>query len=265
MSCPKCVEGYELPGEPVGSIQADFLGAYFTPGSVSGDKRAVVLLTDAFGLPLKNCKIIADRIAKDVGCDVWVPDYFAGRPIIPLDAMNMPDKAEQRATVLDWIKFVFNGIPAIPGFIRNRASVVDARLESFFALLKEKETYEKIGAVGYCFGGATAIRLASTDSVNTVVIAHPAPFKMDQVRAIKVPCAWVCPEVDIFLGSEVRNNAEAELARKKEAGNGIEYEFHDYPGTQHGFACRPNNKYPELVEQYEKALEDTIGWFKKTL
>jgi dienelactone hydrolase len=151
MSCPKCVEGYELPGEPVGSIQADFLGAYFTPGSVSGDKRAVVLLTDAFGLPLKNCKIIADRIAKDVGCDVWVPDYFAGqsvgntgqvffvqcelcdtagRPIIPLDAMNMPDKAEQRATVLDWIKFVFNGIPAIPGFIRNRASVVDARLES---------------------------------------------------------------------------------------------------------------------------------------
>ena len=63
----------------MGSIQPDFLGAYFTPGSVTDDKRTVVLLTDAFGLPLKNCKIIADRIAKDVGCDVWVPDYFAGQ------------------------------------------------------------------------------------------------------------------------------------------------------------------------------------------
>lgn len=79
MSCPKCVEGHELPGEPKGSIQADFQGAYFTPGSVADDKRAVILLTDAFGLPLKNCKIIADRVAQEVGCDVWVPDIFEGQ------------------------------------------------------------------------------------------------------------------------------------------------------------------------------------------
>ncbi|KAF6759235.1 hypothetical protein DFP72DRAFT_150670 [Ephemerocybe angulata] len=78
MSCPKCVEGYELPGEPTGSIHADYQGAYLAPGPPDGQKGiAVVFLTDGFGLPLKNCKIIADKIAERIGCDVWVPDYFA--------------------------------------------------------------------------------------------------------------------------------------------------------------------------------------------
>jgi hypothetical protein len=86
MSCPQCVEGYELPGEPKGSIQADFQGAYFTAfqsqdasnNNTNASKRAVVLLTDGFGLPLKNCKIIADKISAALECDVWIPDYFQG-------------------------------------------------------------------------------------------------------------------------------------------------------------------------------------------
>ncbi|KAJ3537749.1 hypothetical protein NMY22_g5464 [Coprinellus aureogranulatus] len=231
MACPRCVEGHELPGEPKGSIQADFQGAYFAPGPNPDDKRAVILLTDAFGLPLKNCKIMADRIAQEVGCDVWVPDIFAGKPFAALGSMNMPDKADQRPTFMDWFNLIVkNGIPIIVGFIRHRPSVVDARLASFFALLREKKKYESFGAVGYCFGGTTAIRLASTDLVKTVVIAQPGPFSLEQVRAIKVPCSWICPEVDIFLGADTRMKAEAELAAKKQAGNGVEYEFKDYPG-----------------------------------
>ena len=62
-------------------------GAYFTPGPVastsdpesgSTDKKSIVLLTDIFGLALVNCKIVADRLAEGVGCDVWIPDQFGG-------------------------------------------------------------------------------------------------------------------------------------------------------------------------------------------
>ena len=53
--------------------------AYFHPAPDGApSSRAIVLLTDVFGLPLKNCKIMADEFAKRVGCDVWVPDLFAG-------------------------------------------------------------------------------------------------------------------------------------------------------------------------------------------
>jgi len=79
MSCPDCTKGDFLPGEPTGSINEEFQGAYFSPapgGELS--KRAVLLFTDAFGLPLKNCKIIADEMAKRLECDVWIPDYFKG-------------------------------------------------------------------------------------------------------------------------------------------------------------------------------------------
>ena len=76
MSCPQCTQGYVLPGEPAGSMVD---GVYFSPApeGVSATK-AVVLLTDIFGLALKNNKILADELAKRVGCDVWVPDLFAG-------------------------------------------------------------------------------------------------------------------------------------------------------------------------------------------
>lgn len=86
--CPRCQEGSVLPGEPTGNTVPEFQGAYFSPapdqqteGAETGgrNKCAVLLLTDAFGLPLKNCKIMADELAKRLGCDVWVPDYFNGK------------------------------------------------------------------------------------------------------------------------------------------------------------------------------------------
>jgi carboxymethylenebutenolidase len=70
-------KGFVLPGEPQGSmIDQD----YFTPAPKDATQRmkAIVLLTDIFGLPLPNPKIIADHLAKHVGVDVWVPDLFNG-------------------------------------------------------------------------------------------------------------------------------------------------------------------------------------------
>ena len=82
MSCENCIKGFELPGEPVGSIESEWDGAYFTPSPKEGyTKRTVVLLTDIFGLPLKNSKIIADYFAKELKCDVWVPDLFDGKSL----------------------------------------------------------------------------------------------------------------------------------------------------------------------------------------
>jgi carboxymethylenebutenolidase len=84
MSCEQCTQGYILPGEPAGSMVN---GAYFAPAPAdaapSGLKKAIVLLTDIFGLPLKNSKILADDLAKRVGCDVWVPDFFEGASQAP--------------------------------------------------------------------------------------------------------------------------------------------------------------------------------------
>ena len=90
MSCDHCYQGYILEGEPQGEF---FDGAYLSPAlkrksseesdssdedAGGGPSCAIVLLTDIFGLALKNPKIIADELAARVGCDVWVPDLFDG-------------------------------------------------------------------------------------------------------------------------------------------------------------------------------------------
>ena len=85
MSCPRCQEGSILLGEPKGSVETGFLGnSYLAPAPASLDetttpaKKAVLLLTDAFGLGIPNPKLIADELASQLQCDVWVPDYFLG-------------------------------------------------------------------------------------------------------------------------------------------------------------------------------------------
>ena len=36
-------------------------------------------------------------------------------------------------------------------------------------------------------------------------------------------------------------------------------------GTAHGFAARPNLELPDIVEAYQKAMEQIVSWFVRTL
>ena len=64
--CEHCTTGSILPGEPKGVL---INGAYFAAGhDPAQSKKAILLLTDIFGLPVKNCKILADHFAEKVGC-----------------------------------------------------------------------------------------------------------------------------------------------------------------------------------------------------
>ncbi|KAG5638341.1 hypothetical protein H0H81_000584 [Sphagnurus paluster] len=128
MSCPDCTTGGLLPGEPTGSFSTQ--GAYLAlaPAAKASSKRAIVFVTDGFGLPLRNCKVMADEIAKELDCDVWVPDYFQGRPLVDVDSLLLPDRAGVKMSLFQWLKFILKTIPKVPAFLHSRPSVADARL-----------------------------------------------------------------------------------------------------------------------------------------
>lgn len=259
-------------GEPKGSIEIGFLGdSYLSPAPSSEAstpaKKAVLLFTDAFGLGVSNPKLIADELASQLQCDVWVPDYFLGRPLLPADIMVLADRAGVKITLWQWIKFIITvAIPNIGSFWRNRPSRVDPKLEAFILKLKEERKYERIGAIGYCYGGSTAVRFASRpDLLNTVVICHPGQFTEKDVRNFKIPCSWVCAEDDMFFSSGLKDKSEAELESRKGKDNFVEFEFRVYKGTAHGFASRPNLELPEVKKAFEEALVQKVDWLKKTL
>ncbi|KAE9404070.1 dienelactone hydrolase endo-1,3,1,4-beta-D-glucanase [Gymnopus androsaceus JB14] len=258
-SCPDCKKGSILPGEPTGRMVN---GAYFAAGPSENDSRAIILLTDIFGLALVNSKLLADHFSKCLSADVWIPDMFDGSPPFPVDKMGTPQRAGEK---MNWIPYFFGLIPNLPALFRNRPSITSTRLRSFIATLQTEKNYKKLGAVGYCYGGAMAVKLASTDLFNSVVICHPGPVSEQEISAIKVPSSFVCAEEDITFGPKARKKAEEIFASRNGRDNFIEHEFKVYKGTTHGFAVRPNQSYPEVKAGYEAALEQTVQWFEKTL
>jgi dienelactone hydrolase len=201
MSGQQSQEGSIFSGEPKGSIDTEFLGnSYFSPAppstSSAAKKNAVLLCTDGSGLAVPHGKFVADELAKQLECDVWIPDYFLGKPVIPPSFLFMPERAGVKISWWTWIKFIFTvAIPNIQAILSNLPYYVDPRLEAFIQQLKEQKKYEKIGAVGYWYGGSVCIRLASKpDLLNTVVICHPGKFTIENVKDMKIPNSWVCSE-----------------------------------------------------------------------
>ncbi|TFK68444.1 alpha/beta-hydrolase [Pluteus cervinus] len=267
MSCPDCTTGGLLAGEPKG--QTSILNAYFSPAPLADQDQAsdnaILLLTDAFGLSVKNGKVLGDMLAERLKCDVWVPDIFEGRPLMEASSLKMPERAGEKLTWKDWAYFILGMVPRIPILYSNRPSVVSVRISKFIEEIKKDKGYKKLGVVGFCFGGSMAVHLGGSGLVDSVVICHPGRFSLDEVKAIKVPAAWVCAEDDLFFAEAKRLQCEAIFAERTGKPDYVDYEFTVYEGTTHGFAARPNLTYPEIKEAHEKAFDQTVNWFLKTV
>ncbi|KXN84130.1 Protein AIM2 [Leucoagaricus sp. SymC.cos] len=263
MSCPDCTTGVKLAGTPKGVTKED--GSYFAAAPEGSEsKRAVVLITDVFGLGLDNPKIMADYFSEQLQCDVWVPDYFKGTPLVREGQLKMPERAGEKIGALRWAKFYLTFIASLPKIISSRPSVADKRIKEFINKIKAEKRYENVGAVGYCYGGAACVRLAVIDILDTVVICHPGNFSLKLVDRMVIPAAWVCAEDDMTFSTSKRKKTEDILARRgKDEKRALQYEFQDYKGTCHGFAACPSTEIPEIKEAFEKSLVQTVNWFEK--
>lgn len=270
LPCENCLTGYVLPGEPKGSFKGS---AYYVSGmpenstesaTVGGnEKKAIVLLTDSFGLALKNPKILADDFAKRFKCEVFVPDLFNGRPSISETALApyIPDVPGQKFSIINRVKWIIEMIKCLPALWVNRPAVGLRRAEHFIRNLK-KEGYSHIGIVGYCYGGGISLGLSTRpDLANAVVACHPGPVNIADLTRTVTPLIMLCSEDDEWLPPAKRDNAEAALKRNKAAPSKVI----TYKGTVHGFAARPALGIPSVKEGFEGAFKEACSWFEKYL
>jgi hypothetical protein len=107
MSCPQCAEGYELPGEPKPSIQADFQGAYFTAFQSQDASN--------------NNSNAAKRAKKPVIWNVRPSDYprTFGRFLTVVDMREVSFLESLRSSMLKAVKPMSeNSVAGISGFQR---------------------------------------------------------------------------------------------------------------------------------------------------
>ncbi|CAG7854634.1 SubName: Full=Related to dienelactone hydrolase endo-1,3,1,4-beta-D-glucanase-Laccaria bicolor {ECO:0000313/EMBL:CCA70526.1} [Serendipita indica DSM 11827] len=271
--CANCVSGHVLPGDPTGSTDPAS-GCYLAlrnpaiAGRADANKTAIVLLTDIIGLRLKNAKLLADRFAQSylMAYPRLIPP--PGHPPVRLidDEANLrkfiPDEPGAKFSLWNRFQFLFLILRCAPGLWKTRPSIGRERVQAFIRDLKENKGYEKIGVIGYCYGGGIAIKLAMQKGmVDAVVSCHPGPVWLDDFPRVVVPFALFCPEEDEWLSPAKRDRAEAALKVLKNVPTKVQ----TFSGTVHGFCCRPALGIPKVQTAFEGAFEEGVAWFQTHL
>jgi carboxymethylenebutenolidase len=125
-------------------------------------------------------------------------------------------------------------------------------------LLKHPQSTGKLGAVGFCFGGGMVNRLA----VRMPELAAGVPFYgaapvLEGVPNIKASLLLHFAEHDLNIN---KRWPDYEAALK---ANGVKFDAHMYPGTNHGFH---NDTTPRFDEAAAKlAWQRTLDFFNKQL
>jgi dienelactone hydrolase len=146
-----------------------------------------------------------------------------------------------------------------------RANVEDWRKRAVTALdvLKEQPQCDKtrLAAIGYCFGGSTALQLAySGADLKAVVTFHAAlpAAKPEEAKQIKATILVCHGADDKFIPEEAIKAFRGALDK-----GGVKYEFVSYPDTVHSFTVPGADKHNIAGMKYNKAADED-SWKRMT-
>ncbi|RDX50826.1 dienelactone hydrolase endo-1,3,1,4-beta-D-glucanase [Polyporus arcularius HHB13444] len=244
--CDNCFKGVRHEGQPEGKIEK-IGGVECYVATPTGDypkDKVVLFLTDVFGIPLVNNKLLADDFARN-GYRTVMPDILVG-DALPEDVFTRTDFDREA-----WI--ARHGPDSwVP--------VVDAVVA---ALQAEGVTW--IGTTGYCFGAPPAWHLALKGASKVTVVSHPSrlrvPEDLEEYRdKAKAPLLINSCEVDPQFGPDAQKIADELLGGGKFAPG---YERTYWEGCTHGFAVRGDLSNPKVKAGKEGAFEATVKFYNK--
>ena len=202
------------------------------PADAAGKLPAIVVVHENRGLN-PHIEDIARRIALD--------NYMAFAPdaLFPLGGYpGDEDKARELFRTLDQAK-TREDFVAAANYLRTRPDATG-----------------RLGAVGFCYGGAIVNMLATrVPELRASVPFYGGPAPLDDVPKIKAALLLQ------FAGEDERVNGSwpgYEAALK--AAN-VQYEAHVYPGAQHGFNNDTTPRYDEKSAKF--AWQRTMEFFDK--
>jgi len=199
---------------------------------VQGRRPGILVLHEWWGLN-DYARHRAEELAK-LGYVAFAADmYGEGKTAAhPKEAGEMAGKV--RANAQDW---------------RKRAE------EALEVLRSQPQCDEtRLAAIGYCFGGSTALQLAYSGAdlkaVTTFHAALPVPTEVEtkQIR----PTILICHGAD---DSFIPANAIKAFRSALDKAH-VKYEFVAYPGTRHSFTVPDADKHGIAGMKYDKEADE---------
>jgi len=187
------------------------VGEYVVDDGKPGKCPGILVIHEGGGLR-EHTKKIAARLAQ-LGYAAFAMDYYG-------DGKPLADPADGRPRMTGWL--------ADPTGIRRRAN---AALE---ILARQKEVDAgRLAAIGYCFGGTTALEIGRSGSdVKAIVAFHPslATARPQDARNIKGKVLACVGTEDPIIPPEQRAAFEQEMRAA-----GIDWRLQLYGGAGHSF------------------------------
>ena len=138
----------------------------YPPGRNTSSK-ALLHITDIFGVPLLQNKLLADSLAANDYL-VVMPDLFAG------DAISVEEQ-EAGLNLTEWRAL-------------HPTSEIDRIVNTTIEYMRSELEVEKIGGLGFCFGGKYVPRfLTGSGGMDLGFIAHPSSLTEAEIMAIRRP------------------------------------------------------------------------------
>jgi len=238
-----CLKGVTFEGTPKGFMKTiNGVNTYValakrsrTPG------RALLLLTDIFGLPLVNSKLMADDFANN-GFDTFIPDYLNGDPV-PADDPNF--------NLTAWLPN--HGVAqTLPVIINTMAGL-------------KKEGFKSFASTGYCFGGLYSTILTQQNLVKVATMAHPSLLTLpDDYETVleqsHVPVQINSGTLDTTFTPDNAAIVDGIMGDGKYAPG---FNHTTFVGVAHGFAVRANLSNPIEKAAKEGAFLSAVEWLIK--
>lgn len=222
---------YDVKTETVNYFE-DYTGYLAVPDS-DGDFPGVVMIHEWWGLN-DNIKDMAEELASH-GYVVLAVNLFGQ------EAATTSDEARQLTSAYD---------PEIG--IANMNGAAD--------YLQTNYATEKIGSIGWCFGGGQSLNLAlnNNEMDATVIYYGSITSNREQLSSISWPILGIFAGLDQGIPVESVNEFEMALDEL-----GIQNEIHIYPNVNHAFANPSGDRY--APEETKDAWKKTLAFFDETL
>lgn len=248
--------------------------AYLVRPAGEGVRPAIVVIHDLFGLA-DHTKDVAERFARE-GYATLAPNLF-GSPelasiLTPANVQKamallfrLPRRdpvlaqqelaklpAAERAVIAPTIERLLGGLPK-ERLSRDLVAAV-AHLKTLPFVRSDR-----IGCVGFCFGGTMSFRLACDVGVQACVVFYgESPSPIERVREIQGPV------LALYGAEDTRINADVDKLVKAMAEYKKDFEMRIYPGAAHAFFNDRNQmRYREAAAR--EAWDRVLRFYRRTL
>lgn len=206
--------------------EGDLRGYYVEPVG-TGSYPGIIMIHEWWGLN-DNIKYMAELLAS------------SGYKVFAIDLYGEVATTPERARELSWL-------------VRNDPEWANQKMKLALDYLKNTGGAEKLGTLGWCFGGQQSLNISMETPVDATVIYY-GNLSEDKTKLanLKWPVLWVFGDKDTSIPLD-----KITLFQENLNALGKQQAFYVYPGLGHAFANPSGANYAsgQTVDAWEKTLE----------